>query len=152
MKNDRAVMTKGHSIEIGRGRVEVTPAPGGVWVEVSDDSYSQSVLVPDCDRSHVASALRAGKNFETATWATVTVHRGGGNSGTETLWARVALSEVACHFVVLSAATYQTYADMQYPSVNIGPKVAARLAELICPDPLAGAKRRTDDNLRTMFG
>jgi len=124
----------------GWGQVGVRLARGGVEVEITGSGYSQLVLVSAADAGRVARDLRDGKEFSV---------RGFGGSQEAILWARRASRS---GWLSLSASTAMAYWDMQYPSVEIGPKVAARLAELIEPNPLAGARRRRDDNLREVFG
>jgi len=125
-----------YTIAQGRGAVGVRPADGGVEVRVTGNGYSQAALVPSEEVGRVVRALRAGESFEVL---------GGGSI----LWTR---PSSRAGWLNLSAATEMMWCDMQYPSVEIGPKVAIRLAELIEPNPLAGARRRRDDNLREVFG
>jgi len=133
-------MMGGHSIAQGPGHVGVRTADGGVEIEVAGNGYSQLVLVSAADAGRVARDLRDGKEFSV---------RGSGGAQEAILWARPASR---AGWLRLSASTAMAYSDMQYPSVDIGPKVADRLAELIDPNPLAGATHRRDNNLREVFG
>jgi len=144
-----------HWIQVGNGRVDVTPDDDGVIVKVSDPAipgYSQTILVPNCDRSRVASALRAGQSFQTGRWATgvapmhsFTLYQGA------SLWANLKQDS---RTLLLSAATTASYSEMQYPSIELGQKAGEKLAEMIGGTGTIkkSVRQQTHDNLRKVFG
>jgi len=147
-----------YSIVVGMGSVAASRVAGGLDVEVRGCGWAMTAYVPDGDRAGVAGSLRRAEGFSLAKDPPDIP-----SSSTVTLWGPPNSGRPG--WLTLAAATQMTYADGQYPHIDIGPAVAARVALLIEMGPegmherarqgddgLFGARRRTDDNLRRVFG